>query len=301
MKTEYTSRELRRLPGVTYDTLRTWAGRRNTDEESDAGLRRSMYKGNSKHQPVLLSPVRKPGATRCWIYGGDAVERIWQIRMLQMLGYKNGQIEEIFAAPDQESGEAIWKSLDEKINDLRWKIQHLSMAQRFAETLRSARKLPYFPHEEGTDDIDRYLEVLPVDPKAASSGYEAGSKELLKAHGIDKDAVTAQFSSQNLSDFRKRFYLSVQKLWLLQAPADSEEVYSLIDTFYTKVYEKHENGLRQLHAAGTLLAKQGDIGRRFDGTYGIGFSAFLAEGIFIYCFIQDRIQLPEDENPQSLS
>lgn len=296
MKTEYTSRELRRLPGITYDTLRTWAGRRNTDEESGTGLRSSKHKGSS-HQPVLLSPVRKPGATRCWIYGGDAVERIWQIRMLQMLGYKNGQIEEIFNAPDQESGAAIWNSLDEKINDLRWKIQHLSRAQWFAEKLRSTRKLPDFPHEDGVDDIDRYLEVLPVDPKVASSGYEAGSKEFLEAYGIDKDSVTAQFSSQDLSDFRKRFYLSVKKLRLLQVPADSEEVYSLIDTFYTKVYKKHENGLKQLHAAGAILAKQDDIGRSLDDTYGIGFSAFLAEGIFIYCFIQNHLLLPDDENP----
>ena len=296
MKTEYTSRELRRLPGITYDTLRTWAGRRNTDEESGTGLRSSKHKGSS-HQPVLLSPVRKPGATRCWIYGGDAVERIWQIRMLQMLGYKNGQIEEIFNAPDQESGAAIWNSLDEKINDLRWKIQHLSMAQRFAEVLRSARKLPDFPHDDGVDDIDKYLEVLPVDPKAASSRYEVGSKELMKANGIDKDAIIAQFNSQDLSDFRERFYLSAKNLWLRQVPADSAEVYSLIDIFYTKEYANHEGGLRLLHAAGALLAKQDDIGRSLDDTYGIGFSAFLAEGIFIYCFIQNHLLMPDDENP----
>ena len=297
MKTEYTSSELRRLPGVTYDTLRTWAGRRNMDEKADAGLRSSKYKSSNKHQPVLLSPIHKPGATRCWIYDSDAVERIWQIRMLQMLGYKNGQIEEIFNSPDQESGKAVWNSLDEKINDLRWKIQHLSMAQRFAQVLRSAKKLPEFPHEDGVDDIDRYLEVLPVDPKAASSGYEAGSKEFLKAYGIDKDAVTAQFNSQDLSDFRMWFYHSVNELRLHHVPADSEEVYSLINTFYKKVYENQENGLRLLHAAGDKLAKQDDIGRSLDDTYGIGFSAFLAEGIFIYCFIHNHLLLPDDENP----
>ena len=31
LKNEYTSQELPRLPDVTYDTLRTWAGRRNGD------------------------------------------------------------------------------------------------------------------------------------------------------------------------------------------------------------------------------------------------------------------------------
>ena len=297
MKTEYTSRELRRLPGVTYDTLRTWAGRRNTDEKSDAGLRSSKYKNSGKHQPVLLSPLRKPGATHCWIYGGNAVERIWQIRMLQMLGFKNGQIEEIFNSPDQESGKAIWDSLDEKINDLRWKIQHLSVAQRFAEAIRSAGKLPNFPHEEGIDDIDRYLEVLPVDPKVASSGYEAGSKEFLKANGIDKEAITAQYSSPELSNLRNEIYRSIKALWIHQVPANSYHVLSLIDTFYTELYEKQGNGLSVLHANGRVLAKQGDKGKDLDDIYGNGFSAFLAEGIFIYCFIQDSLLLQDDESP----
>ena len=82
MKKEYTSQELRRLPGVTYDTLRTWAGRRNTEKEQKNGAKRN----SSKPQPVLLPPIHKPGSTHCWIYAGDAVERIWWIRMLQMLG-----------------------------------------------------------------------------------------------------------------------------------------------------------------------------------------------------------------------
>lgn len=286
MKTEYTSQELRRLPGVTYDTLRTWAGRRNTEKDRKSG----------KPQPVLLSPLRKPGSTHCWVYGGDAVERIWWIRMLQMLGYKNEQIEKILNAPDQNPGKEILDSLDGKINDLRWKVQHLSVAQRFAETIRSVGKLPDFPHKDGIDDIDRYLEVLPVDPKAGSSDYESGSRELLKAHGMDKDAVIAQSNTPELSDLRSEIYRYIRILQVRQVPADSSQVYSLVDTLYTELFEKKGHGLSVFHSAGTVLATQGGQGRTLDDSYGIGFSAYLAEAIFIYCFIQS---LPSTEEEQS--
>ncbi len=69
--------------------------------------------------------------------------------MLQMLGYKNEQIERILNAPDQNPDKEILDSLDGKINDLRWKVQHLSVAQRFAETIRSVGKLPGFPQKGG--------------------------------------------------------------------------------------------------------------------------------------------------------
>ncbi|MBQ7372070.1 MAG: hypothetical protein IJW67_09375 [Blautia sp.] len=292
MKNEYTSRELRRLPGVTYDTLRTWAGRRNTDKHHE-----NSEKGNTgKPQPVLLSPLRKPGSTQCWIYGKDAVERIWWIRMLQMLGYKNVQIETILDSPDHKPGKEVWESLDGKINDLRWKIQHLSKAQQFAETIRSVGKLPDFPHCEDVDDIDRYLEVLPVDPKVASSDYESGSRELMKAHGIDRDAVIAQSNSPELLNRRHEIYLSIRKLHILQTPADSPQVYALVDMLYTESFEKQGFDLSVFHSAGTLFAKE----HKLDGSYGSEFSIFLAEAIFIYCFVQslpsNEEARPEDNN-----
>ncbi len=284
MKKEYTSQDLRRLPGVTYDTLRTWAGRRNTDTK----------RKNGKPQPVLLSPIRKPGSTHCWVYGSDAVERIWWIRMLQMLGFKNDQIEKILDAPDNKPSEEIWDSLDAKINDLRWKTQHLSVAQRFAETIRSVGKLPAFPREDGIDDIDRYLEVLPVDPKVGSSDYETGSRELMKAHGMDKDAVIAQANTPELSGLRSEIYRYIRILQVRLIPADSPQVYSLVDNLYTELFEKHGHELSVFHSAGTMLASQGGQGRVLDDMYGAGFSAYLAEAIFIYCFIQS-LQANEQE------
>lgn len=286
MKTEYTSKELRRLPGVTYDTLRTWAGRRNEDKK----------RKSSRPQPVLLTPIRKPGSTHCWVYGSDAVERIWWIRMLQMLGYKNGQIERILNSPDQKPGKEIWDSLDDKINDLRWRIQHLSQAWRFAETIRSVGKLPDFPRNESVDDIDRYLEVLPVDPKVASSDYETGSRELMKTHGIDKDAVIAQSNTPELLGLRDEIYRSISALWILHVPAYSPKVYSLVDTLYVESFEKQGYDLDVFHSVGTILAAQEDLAQRLDNSYGSGFSVFLAEAIFIYCFIQS---LPSNEDEQS--
>lgn len=291
MKTEYTSRELRRIPGVTYDTLRTWAGRRNTDKERKIGKPRN----SGKRQPVLLTPLRKPGTTQCWIYSRDAVERIWWIRMLQLLGYKNDQIEKILNTPGQNPSKEIFDSLDSKINNLQWKIQHLSMAQRFAETIRSVGKLPSFPHKDGVDDIDRYLEVLPVDPKVASSDYESGSREFLKAHGMDKDAILAQFSSQEVTNLRREIYRSVRVLQVRQVPADSPQVYAVVDTLYTELFQKNGYNLGVFHNAGMILAKQGNQGRKLDDSYGNGFSAFLAEAIFIYCFIQTHAQLSSEE------
>ncbi|WP_274939952.1 MerR family transcriptional regulator [Chordicoccus furentiruminis] len=284
MKKEYTSQELRRLPGVTYDTLRTWAGRRNDDKKRKSG----------KRQPVLLSPLRKPGPTQCWVYGSDAVERIWWIRMLQMLGYKNEQIEEILSAPGQGPDKEIWGSLDGKINDLRWKTKHLSTAQGFAETIRSVGKLPAFPHKEGVDDIDRYLEVLPVDPKVGSSDYETGSRELLKAHGIDKDTVIAKSNTPELLDLRDRIYRSIRKLWMLHVPAGSEKTYSLVDVLYTESLEKQGADLDVFHSVGKNLVAQGGQGQTYDDKYGVGFSAYLAEAIFIYCFVRS-LQTNEEE------
>lgn len=282
MKTEYTSKELRRLPRVTYDTLRTWAGRRNTEKNRKSG----------KPQPVLLTPIRKPGSTRCWVYGSDAVERIWWIRMLQMLGFKNEQIEKILNAPDHNPSKEILDSLDVKINDLRWKIQHLSVAQRFAETVRSVGELPGFPRKDGVDDIDRYLEVLPVDPNIGSSDYESGSKEFLKAYGIDKDAITAQSNSPELSDLRSKIYRYIRILQVRHVPADSPQVYSLVDILYTELFEKLGQELSVFHRVGTMLATQGREGRDLDDSYGNGYSAYLAEAIFIYCFIES---LPSKE------
>ena len=282
MKKEYTSQELRRLPGVTYDTLRTWAGRRNTEKNRKSG----------KPQPVLLTPIRKPGSTRCWVYGSDAVERIWWIRMLQMLGFKNEQIEKILNAPDHNPSKEILDSLDGKINDLRWKIQHLSVAQRFAETIRSVGELPGFPRKDGVDDIDRYLEVLPVDPNIGSSDYESGSKEFLKAYGIDKDAITAQSNSPELSDLRSKIYRYIRILQVRHVPADSPQVYPLVDILYTELFEKLGQELSVFHRVGTMLATQGREGRDLDDSYGNGYSAYLAEAIFIYCFIES---LPSKE------
>lgn len=278
MKTEYTSQELRRLPGVTYDTLRTWAGRRNTEKNRKSG----------KPQPVLLTPIRKPGSTRCWVYGSDAVERIWWIRMLQMLGFKNEQIEKILNAPDHNPGKEILDSLDGKINDLRWKIQHLSVAQRFAETIRSVGELPGFPRKDGVDDIDRYLEVLPVVPKIGSSDYESGSKEFLKAHGIDRDAIIAQSNTPELSDLRSEIYRYIRILQVHHVPANSPQVYSFVDILYTELFENLGQELSVFHRVGTMLATQGGQGRDLDDSYGNGFSAYLAEAIFIYCFIESR-------------
>ena len=286
MKKEYTSQELRRLPGVTYDTLRTWAGRRNTEKEQKNGAKRN----SSKPQPVLLPPIHKPGSTHCWIYAGDAVERIWWIRMLQMLGYKNEQIEKILNAPEQNPDKEILDSLDKKINDLRWKGQHLSIAQRFAETIRSVGKLPSFPHEDGVDDIDRYLEVLPVAPKVASYDYETGSKEFLELHGVDKNAVIAQPNTPDLIALRHEIYSSIRQLQILHAPATSPQVYSLVDKLYTESFEKNGFDLDVFHSVGTLYAKEQNL----DGSYGHGFSVFLAEAIFIFCFIQ-TLSSNEDE------
>ena len=286
LKTEYTSQELRRLPGVTYDTLRTWAGRRNTDKK----------RKSSKPQPVLLSPLRKPGATQCWVYGSDAVERIWRIRMLQMLGYKNEQIEIILNAPDQNPGKEILESLDGKIDNLRWRIKHLSIAQDFAETIRSVGKLPGFPRKEGVDDIDRYLEVLPVDPKVASSDYETGSREMMKAHGIDRDAVIAQASTPELLALRDEIYRSIRTLWKYHIQACSSQVLSLVDTLYTESFEKLGANLGVFHSVGQKLAAQDDTAQILDNSYDKGFSVFLAEAIFIYCFIQS---LPSNEDEQS--
>lgn len=286
MKAEYTSQDLRRLPGITYDTLRTWAGRRNTDTKQKSG----------KPQPVLLSPILKPGATLCWVYDGDAVERIWRIRMLQMLGFKNEQIGKILNAPDQSLDKEIWESLDEKINDLRWRAQHLSAAQRFAETIRSVGKLPDFPHKDGMDDVDRYLEVLPVDPKVRSADYETGSRELLKAHGINKDAVIDQANTPELLALRDKIYRSLRTLWIHHKPAHSSQVYSLVDAFNTELFEKRGYDLGVFHSVGTLLARQEEVARRLDNSYGNGFSVFLAEAIFIYCFIQS---MPSNEEDQS--
>lgn len=288
MKTEYTSRELRRLPGVTYDTLRTWAGRRNTEKHRENGNR-----GNSgKLQPVLLSPLRKPGSTQCWIYGSDAVERIWWIRMLQMLGYRNEQIGTILDSPNHKPEKKVLASLDEKINDLRWKIQHLSKAQQFAETIRLVGKLPDFPHSDGVDDIDRYLEVLPVDPKVASSDYESGSRDFMKAHGIDRDAVISQSNSPELVNLRHEIYCSIRKLQILQIPANSPQVFSLVDMLYTEVFEKQGFDLDVFHGAGMKYAKE----QKYDDSYGSGFSVFLAEAVFIYCFVQS-LSSNEEEQP----
>ncbi len=276
MKSEYTSQELRRLPGVTYDTLRTWAGRRNTDKKQN----------NGKHQPILLSPILKPGSTYCWVYGGDAVERIWWIRMLQMLGFKNKQIEKILDTPDKKPDKEVWDSLDEKINDLRWKIKHLSIAKDFAETIRSTRKLPVFPRNEGIDDIDRYLEVLPVNPKVASSDYETGSRELMKAHGIDRDTIIVQSNTPELLGLRGELYRSIRTLWKYHVQAGSPQVYSLVDTLYRESFEKLGLNLDVFHSVGKNLAAQDDSAQRLDSTYGKGFSVFLAEAVFIYCFVQ---------------
>ena len=286
MKKEYTSQELRRLPGVTYDTLRTWAGRRNTEKNRKSG----------NAQPVLLSPVKKPGSTHCWVYAGDAVERIWWIRMLQMLGYKNAEIEKILNAPDQTLGKEIWDSLDGKINDLQWKIQHLSAAQGFAETIRSVGKLPGFPRKDGVDDIDRYLEELPVDLKIGSSDYESGSRKIMKAYGKDKDTIIAQTNTPELLGLRDKIYRSIRKLQFLHVPADSYEVYALVDKLYTESFEKQGANLGVFHKAGTDWAAQGKFAQRYDDSYGNGFSAFLAEAVFIYCFIQS---LPSSEKEQS--
>ena len=275
MKTEYTSQELRRLPGVTYDTLRTWAGRRNTDKKQKS----------SKPQPVLLAPLHKPGSTHCWVYGSDAVERIWQIRMLQMLGYKNEQIEKILNAPDQNPGKEIFDSLGGKINDLRWRIKHLSIAKDFAETIRSV-----------VNDIDRYLEVLPVDPKVASSDYETGSREMMKAHGIDRDTVIAQSCTPELLALRDGIYHSIRTLWKFHVQAGSSQVLSLVDTLYTESFEKLGANLDVLHSVADNLAAQGDLAQRLDNSYDNGFSVFLAEAIYIYCFIQS---LPSNEEDQS--
>lgn len=288
MKAEYTSQELRRLPGVTYDTLRTWAGRRNEDRARKGG----------KPQPVLLAPIRKPGSTHCWVYGSDAVERIWWIRMLQMLGFKNGQIEIILDSPDQKPSKEIWNSLDDKINDLQWRIQHLSKAWRFAETIRSVGKLPDFPRSEGVDDIDRYLEVLPVDPKVASSDYETGSRELMNAHGIDKDAVIAKSNTPELLGLRDEIYRSIRSLWVLHVQASSPQVYSLVDTLYAESFEKQGYDLGVFHSVGTILATQEDLAQRLDNSYGNGFSVFLAEAIFIYCFIQTLSSNEEEQSTE---
>ena len=286
MKNEYTSRDLRRLPGVTNDTLRTWAGRRNTDKN----------RKSDKLQPVLLSPLRKPGATNCWVYSSDAVERIWWIKMLQMLGYKNVQIEKVLTVPDQNLNREILDSLDVKINDLQWKIKHLSKALDFAELVRSVGKLPDFPHIEGVDDIDRYLEVLPVDPKVSNSDYETGSRELMKAYGIDRDAVIAQSNTPEFIKLREDIYHSLRIQWKLHEPASSAKVYSLVDTLYRESFEKQGADLGVFHSVGTLLAAQGNLTRKLDDSYGKGFSAFLAEAIFIYCFIQS---LPSNEEEQT--
>lgn len=290
MKKEYTSQELRRLPGVTYDTLRTWAGRRNTEKNRKTG----------KTQPVLLSPLRKPGSTHCWIYAGDAVERIWWIRMLQMLGYKNEQIDKILNAPDQNPGKEILDSLDRKIDDLRWRIEHLRIAQGFAEKIRSAGKLPDFPRREGVDDIVRYLEVLPIDPKIGSSDYETGSRELLKAYGMDKDAVIAQSNTPELSDLRREIYSYLRLLQEHQVPADSPEVYSFMDVLYTEFYEKQGAEISSFHTAGTMLARQGGESRILDDSYGFGFSAYLAEAIFIYCSIQSTLIKEKEQSTENI-
>ena len=290
MKNEYTSQELRRLPGITYDTLRTWAGRRNAD----------VKRKSSKPQPVLLSPLRKPGSTHCWVYGSDAIERIWWIRMLQMLGYRNEQIAKILNAPDQNSGKEILDSLDEKINDLRWKIQHLGIAQRFAETIRSIGKLPSFPHKEGLDDIEQYLQVLPVDPKVASSDYETGSRELLKAYGIDKDEVISQSNTLELLGLRDQIYKSIQELWLRQKQAGSPQVLYLVDILYKESFEKLGHRLDVFHSVGTLLAKPGDLPQRLNNSYGNEFSVFLAEAIFIYCFIQSLQENTEEQSTNKI-
>ena len=292
MKTEYTSQELRRLPGVTYDTLRTWAGRRNTERER----KNEDRKNSGKPQPVLLSPIRKPGSTHCWVYGSDAVERIWWIRMLQMLGFKNEQIEKILNAPDHNPGKEILDSLGGKINDLRWRIKHLSIAKDFAETIRSVGKLPGFPHKDGVNDIDRYLEVLPVDPKVASSDYETGSREMMEAHGIDKDAVIAQSNTPELLALRDGIYHSIRALWKFHVQAGSSQVLSLVDTLYTESFEKLGANLGVFHSVANNLSAQGDLAQRLDNSYDKGFAVFLAEAIYIYCFIQS---LPSNEEEQS--
>ena len=209
-----------------------------------------------------------------------------------MLGFKNEQIEKILNAPDHNPGKEILDSLDGKINDLRWKIKHLRVAQQFAETIRSVGELPGFPRKDGVDDIDRYLEVLPVDPKIGSSDYESGSKEFLKAHGIDRDAIIAQSNTPELSDLRSEIYRYIRILQVHHVPANSPQVYSFVDILYTELFENLGQDLSVFHRVGTMLATQGGQGRDLDDSYGNGFSAYLAEAIFIYCFIES---LPSKE------
>ncbi len=294
MKTEYRSRDLRRLPGITYDTLRTWAGRRNKKELKDSELKIGKKKGGSKHQPVLLSPIRTPGNTREWVYGNDAVERIWWIRMLQMLGYKNEQIEKIFSVSNEDTDKEIWKTLDEKINDLSWRIQHLETARKFAEMILSTKQLPNFPHKKGVDDIDIYLEVLPVNPKVASSGYESGSRELMKAYGIDKDAIISENSTPEKVSQRDYIYRLVNQLRKNHVPAGAQPVLELISIYYQVCSETTGFDLNVLHGIGTILAKHEKESYRLDKAYGNGFSVYFAEAVFIYCFVQS-LPLNEEE------
>ena len=295
MKTEYRSRDLRRLPGITYDTLRTWAGRRNKKELKDSELKTEKKKGRAKRQPVLLSPINpQDGTTHEWIYDSNAVERIWWIRMLQMLGYKNEQIEKIFSVPNQDTDKEIWKTLDEKINDLSWRIQHLETARKFAEKIRSSKHLPNFPHKEDVDDIEVYLEVLPVNPKTASSGYESGSRELMKAFGMDKDAIIAKNSTPEKVSQRDSIYCLVNQLRKNHVPAGAQPVLELISIYYQVCSETTEFDLNVLHGIGTILAKHEKESYRLDKAYGNGFSVYFAEAVFIYCFVQS-LPLNEEE------
>ena len=132
--------------------------------------------------------------------------------------------------------------------------------------------------------------------KVSKSDYETGSRELMKAYGIDRDAVIAQSNTPEFIKLREDIYHSLRIQWKLHEPANSAKVYSLVDTLYRESFEKQGADLGVFHSVGTLLAAQGNLTRKLDDSYGKGFSAFLAEAIFIYCFIQS---LPSNEEEQT--
>ena len=205
--------------------------------------------------------------------------------MIPFSSYKNSEIERMLNASNSEAENDIWDTLDAKIRNLQWKERHLRAAKWFAENIRASGKLPHFPRKDTVDDIDRYLEVLPVDPKSVTSDYETGAEMLLSAHDYDRAAIIEQSSSTEYRKRREEILLAIRTLRIRHIPANSAQVFSLIDVLYEEQFESQGLDLDVFHEYGNQIIVQRDFTRSIDDKYDLGFSAYLAEAVFIYCFI----------------